>query len=194
MTTEIEIARLLAESEFSMTEISYRAQLSRTTLYDVRRGKFRLKPRSLERLLQALELPPEQISWLIEKTIRERKEDRKVRPGSKLTDKESNLFVEELLRKLSELGHSTSMDDPHADFWVKAGDTKLPVIAKISITQPERFFAPIMAAKLEYGSSWAVIVTPFPPSPHRYQKLFDHHRIEWTDGQGLIKLIKNKNG
>jgi transcriptional regulator with XRE-family HTH domain len=190
MTTEIEIARLLAESEFSMTEISYRAQLSRTTLYDVRRGKFRLKPRSLERLLQALELPPEQISWLIEETIRERREDRKVRPGSKLTDNESKLFVEELLRKLSELGHSTSMNAPHVDFWVKVGETKLPVIVKISITQPERFFAPIMAAKLEYGSDRAVIVTPFPPSDHRYQELFDYHRIEWTDGQGLIKLLK----
>ena len=190
MTTEIEIARLLAESKFSMTEISHRAQLSRTTLYDVRRGKFRLKPHSLERLLQALELPPEQISWLIEETIRERREDRKVRPGSKLTDKESNLFVEELLRKLSELGHSTSMDDPHADFWVKAGDTKVPVIAKISITQPERFFAPIMTAKLNHKSEWAAIVTPFPSSPHKYEKLFAHHCIQWLDVGDFIKALR----
>ena len=74
MNSEEEIANLLADSKLSVTEISFRAGLSRATIYDVKRGRFRLKPESMERLLLALEVPGEQIRYLIEKTIEERME------------------------------------------------------------------------------------------------------------------------
>ena len=193
MNSEKEISNLLEDSNLSVTEISFRAGLSRATIYDVRKGKFRLKPESLERLLLALEVPGEQIRYLIEKTIEERMEDRMSKPGSKGSDKEAFRFATELAGRIGELGILVSSKDENVDFVLSLGREKIPVIVKISVAQPERFFAPIMAAKLEYGSSWAVIVTPFPPAPHRYEKLFDHHRIKWLDGQGLLKLIKNKN-
>lgn len=193
MNSEEEIANLLADSKLSVTEISFRAGLSRATIYDVKRGRFRLKPESLERLLLALEVPGEQIRFLIEKTIEERMEDRMAKPGSKGSDKEATLFATELEGRIADLGIRVSSKDENVDFVLSLGREKIPVIVKISVAQPERFFASIMAAKLEYRSGWAVIVTPFPPSPHKYEKLFAHHRIEWTDGQGLLKLIKNKN-
>jgi transcriptional regulator with XRE-family HTH domain len=194
MNSEKEISNLLEDSNLSVTEISFRAGLSRATIYDVRKGKFRLKPESLERLLLALEVPGEQIRYLIEKTIEERMEDRMSKPGTKVSDKEATVFATELADRIGDLGILVSSKDENVDFVLSLGREKIPVIVKISVVQPERFFASIMAAKLEYGSSWAVIVTPFPPAPHRYEKLFDHHRIEWTDGQGLLKLTKNKNG
>lgn len=193
MNSEEEIANLLADSKLSVTEISFRAGLSRATIYDVKRGRFRLKPESLECLLLALEVPGEQIRFLIEKTIEERMEDRMAKPGSKGSDKEATLFATELEGRIADLGIRVSSKDENVDFVLSLGREKIPVIVKISVAQPERFFASIMAAKLEYRSGWAVIVTPFPPSPHKYEKLFAHHRIEWTDGQGLLKLIKNKN-
>ena len=193
MNSEEEIANLLADSKLSVTEISFRAGLSRATIYDVKRGRFRLKPESLERLLLALEVPGEQIRFLIEKTIEERMEDRMAKPGSKGSDKEATLFATDLEGRIADLGIRVSSKDENVDFVLSLGREKIPVIVKISVAQPERFFASIMAAKLEYRSGWAVIVTPFPPSPHKYEKLFAHHRIEWTDGQGLLKLIKNKN-
>jgi transcriptional regulator with XRE-family HTH domain len=194
MNSEEEIANLLKDSKLSVTEISFRARLSRATIYDVKRGRFRLKPESLERLLLALEVPEEQIRFLIEKTIEERMQDRMAKPGTKGSDKEAFHFATELADRIGELGILFSSKDQNVDFVLSLGREKIPVIVKISVVQPERFFAPIMAAKLEYGSGWAVIVTPFPPSPHRYQKLFDYHRIEWTDGQGLIKLLEKKVG
>ena len=187
MSTELEIARLLSESPLSMSEISRRARLSRASLYDVRRGKFRLKPDSLQRLLHALGLPPEQITFLIEETICERLQARKTRPGCNLADRESVVFLDGLLQKLVELGCNYSNNDPYADFCVRDGDRSIPVIAKISIAQPERFFAPAMAAKLNHDSEWAAIVTPFPPSSHKYEKLFLHHGILWLDVGGFLK-------
>ena len=194
MNSEEEIANLLADSKLSVTEISFRAGLSRAAIYDVKRGRFRLKPESMERLLLALEVPGEQIRYLIEKTIEERMEDRMAKPGTKGSDKEAFRFATELEGRVADLGIRVSSKDENVDFVLSLGREKIPVIVKISVAQPERFFAPIMAAKLEYGSGWAVIVTPFPPSPHRYQKLFAHHRIEWTDGQGLLKLLEKKGG
>ena len=194
MNSEEEIANLLEDSKLSVTEISFRAGLSRATIYDVKRGRFRLKPESMERLLLALEVPGEQIRYLIEKTIEERMEDRMSKPGTKVSDKEASRFATELEGRVADLGIRVSSKDENVDFVLSLGREKIPVIVKISVAQPERFFAPIMAAKLEYGSGWAVIVTPFPPSPHRYQKLFAHHRIEWTDGQGFLKLLEKKGG
>lgn len=192
MNSAEEISKILKESGISITELSARAGLSRATLYDVMKGRFRLKPESLERLLSVLEISENQMKYLVEKAIEERREARMVRPGAKGSEKEAQHFAQELVGRISELGISVSQSDQNVDFVITYGGEKVPVIVKISVIQPERFFAPIMQAKLDYGSSWAVVVTPFSPSKHRYEHLFMHHSVKWLDGQSFVNLLGNK--
>ncbi len=184
-----EIHKLLEESDLSMSEISRRSGLSRASLYDVRLKRFRLKPESLERLLTVLDVPNEQIGWLIEETVRERKEARALRPKHESDPRNSELFALELAKQATGLGFAYETDVAFVDFVVKTSQGLVPVVAKMKVVAPDRFFAPIMASKLITQACWSALVTPFPPSKHKYQSLFAHHGVKWFDVAGFIKAL-----
>jgi transcriptional regulator with XRE-family HTH domain len=184
-----EIHKLLEESDLSMSEISRRSGLSRATLYDVKKRKFRLKPESLERLLTVLGVSNEQIVWLIEETAKERKKARALRPKHESDPRNSELFAWELADQARNLGFVCEMDVPYVDFIVETSQGPVPVVAKMKVIVPDRFFAPIMASKLVLKAEWTALVTPFPPSKHKYHSLFAHHDVKWFDAAGFLGTL-----
>ena len=71
---------MIMKSRLSMTEIGRRSGLSRSTIYDVKKGKFLLKLKPLISLLKVLGVPDRDIAfWTIE-TMKERARRRAIRP------------------------------------------------------------------------------------------------------------------
>jgi hypothetical protein len=81
------------------------------------------------------------------------------------------------------------MDVPYVDFIVETSQGPVPVVAKMKVIVPDRFFAPIMASKLELKAEWTALVTPFPPSNHKYHSLFIHHDVKWFDAAGFLGTL-----
>jgi hypothetical protein len=95
----------------------------------------------------------------------------------------------ELADRARKLGFECETDVPYVDFIVNTSQGLVPVVAKMKVVVPDRFFAPIMASKLEIKAEWTALVTPFPPSKHKYQSLFAHHGVKWFDAVGFLETL-----
>ena len=176
-----------------LTKLAAKARLSRPSLYDAMSGKSIPRPKTLERILKALDLPKKHSDELKEQyqdslALSTRK---KRLEYNRTKDDFARQVGSYLLGKGLEVSYVSSREE--ADLVVRIGKQRLPLLALPMMNDYPKALGTLLTAMYEYSSSKGFVCRPkVTPADRKKGPTFDQYGIRIIAYKSLPKILTTK--